>query len=124
MICGMRTHLSNAAAFAIAVLGGLCLTAVLLLLHLRNPQDVSWFPRCPFFTLTGYKCPGCGTMRAIHALLHLRVFDAVRLNPFMVSSIPIMLAMVLSRRFRYNVLIGKIVLVSTMVWWVLRNVNL
>lgn len=63
-------------------------------------------------------------MRAIHALLHLRVFDAVRLNPFMVSSIPIMLAMVLSRRFRYNVLIGKIVLVSTMVWWVLRNVNL
>src|SRR5690606_2629375 len=27
-------------------------------------------PSCPFYTLTHWYCPGCGSQRALHALLH------------------------------------------------------
>lgn len=37
--------------------------------------------RCPFATLTHQPCPGCGSTRAIRALLHLHIADAFRLNP-------------------------------------------
>ena len=38
------------------------------------------FPRCPFLMLTGLYCPGCGSQRAFHALLHGQVGRAAGLN--------------------------------------------
>jgi hypothetical protein len=35
---------------------------------------------CPFNKLTGLYCPGCGTTRALHALLHLDLGLAIRDN--------------------------------------------
>lgn len=94
----------------------------LVFLYFYNPQDVVFFPRCPFYALTGYKCPGCGTLRAIHALLHLRIVDAFYLNPFMLIAIPVMIGMLISRRFAFNVIVGKSILGTTLLYWVLRNV--
>ena len=37
--------------------------------------------RCPFYELTGLYCPGCGSGRAVTALLHGRVGAAFRWNP-------------------------------------------
>lgn len=45
-------------------------------------------PRCPFYVLTGYLCPGCGSQRALHALLHLNFEQAFTFNPLMVLSLP------------------------------------
>ncbi len=39
---------------------------------------------CPFHKLTGLYCPGCGGQRALHALLHGRVLEALSLNAFAV----------------------------------------
>jgi len=93
----------------------------LVFLYLYNPQDISLFPRCPFYALTGYKCPGCGTLRAIHALLHLRVADAFKLNPFLLFSIPVVVGMLASRKFALNATLGKCILVATIGYWILRN---
>lgn len=38
------------------------------------------FPRCPVHWLTGLHCPGCGTQRAMHALLHGRFLEAIGFN--------------------------------------------
>ena len=38
-------------------------------------------PPCLFHLATGYPCPGCGTTRALRALLRLDVGAAVLLNP-------------------------------------------
>lgn len=38
------------------------------------------FPRCPVQWLTGLYCPGCGTQRALHALLHGRIGQAAGFN--------------------------------------------
>lgn len=55
----------------------------------NDPSHSSWFPRCVFYVTTGYRCPGCGSQRAIHALLHGQVWQAVRFNALFVVSLPL-----------------------------------
>jgi len=60
----------------------LALLAVLVLssLYFRLDPARYPFPRCPVHWLTGLHCPGCGTQRALHALLHGRVAEAISFN--------------------------------------------
>ena len=45
-----------------------------------TPGRGSFFWVCPLHRLTGLYCPGCGGQRALHALLHLRVSEALSQN--------------------------------------------
>lgn len=56
-----------------------------------SPEESSFFPQCPFHYITGYDCPGCGSQRALHHILHLRFESAFVANPFMVLAIPYLL---------------------------------
>lgn len=58
--------------------GGLLLLAAL---YCFDPAETALFPSCLIRLYTGLNCPGCGATRAIHALLHLRLEEAWRLNP-------------------------------------------
>ena len=91
------------------------------------------FPRCPFLVLTGWECPGCGSQRAIHSLLHLDFAAAWRYNAMLVLSIPYVVLLVvaewLGRRRQsrlYRVLNSEVLIWSYFVlvvaWWILRNV--
>lgn len=62
--------------------------AVLLALFILNPADGSFYPPCPFHRLTGLHCPGCGSLRAVHQLVHGNLPAAFGLNPLMVLSLP------------------------------------
>lgn len=44
------------------------------------PATSTFYPRCVFRELSGFDCPGCGTTRALHHLLHGRFEEAFRLN--------------------------------------------
>lgn len=44
--------------------------------------------RCPFNALTGLLCPGCGSQRAIHALLHMNISQAFNFNPLLIIALP------------------------------------
>ena len=87
-----------------------------------DPSGSTYFPKCPFYVLTGYKCPGCGTLRAIHAMLHFRFGDALRLNPLLFAAIPVIVGMLLSRRFATNVVVGRVVLAVVIIYWIVRNI--
>lgn len=56
-----------------------------------SPEDNIFFPKCVFKVLTGYDCPGCGSQRAFHALLHGHPLDALSYNFFMIVGIPYLL---------------------------------
>jgi len=54
-----------------------------------DPGRVRIFPVCPFHQLTGLWCPGCGTTRALHQLLHGNLTTAFRLNPLAILMLPL-----------------------------------
>ncbi len=49
---------------------GLAALPCLALIYSRNPEEPGVFPPCVFYSLTGLQCPGCGTLRALHYLMH------------------------------------------------------
>lgn len=51
----------------------------------RFPPDIyRFYPVCPIHTYLHLQCPGCGTTRALAALLHGRFAESLRLNPLAV----------------------------------------
>ena len=48
------------------------------------------FPPCPLYAATGLYCPGCGSTRAVHHLLHGHLAAAFGYNPLMVVSLPLL----------------------------------
>jgi hypothetical protein len=57
-----------------------------------DPNESGHYPSCPFLMLTGLYCPGCGTLRAAHALLHGDLTGAVDMNALAVLAIPVVVA--------------------------------
>lgn len=58
------------------------------LLHFVDPNESGNYPTCPWLAITGTWCPGCGTMRAVHALTRFDVVGAVQMNPMMMAIAP------------------------------------
>ncbi|MCZ2157673.1 MAG: DUF2752 domain-containing protein [Bryobacterales bacterium] len=54
-----------------------------------TPPEQAWFmPACPVHRMTGLLCPGCGTARALHALLHGHIHEALLWNPLLLVLLP------------------------------------
>jgi hypothetical protein len=64
---------------------------IFLLFFYFNPSQNAFFIPCPVKYTTGYYCPGCGSQRALHQLTHLHVYNAFRLNPLLILSLPILI---------------------------------
>lgn len=58
-----------------------------------DPMQTTWAPQCWFYRWTGWKCPGCGTQRAVYELFHLHPAQAFRLNPLLFVAAPYLLVM-------------------------------
>ena len=52
-----------------------------------DPNEAGHYPTCPFLALTGLACPGCGSLRAVHALAHGDAGAALSLNLLTVLAI-------------------------------------
>lgn len=117
----------------------LVITVVIVLLlvfgfiyYAIDPTTSTVFPRCTFLTLTGYKCPGCGSQRAIHALLNGDIKGALGYNAMLIVAIPWIALCLLAegqrtRRPRlYERLNAPLLiwlfLVAVLAWWLLRNI--
>ena len=112
---------------------GVCLAGGLVLLAACDPATSAIFPPCPFRALTGLRCPGCGTLRGLHQLLHGNLIAALRLNPLMVLSLPFLayafLEEIVYRASGYRLRRARIgagaiwlLLALILAFWVLRNV--
>lgn len=56
-----------------------------------SPEESGHYPTCPFLALTGLYCPGCGSLRAVHALAHGDLLTAWDRNPLAVLLLPFVL---------------------------------
>ena len=112
---------------------GMTAIAGLVFLACFDPASSSLYPPCPFHALTGLHCPGCGTLRGLHALVHGNLARALSMNPLMVMSILFILFLFVrniwcawrraglgARPLHPGVSWG--VLVVVIAYWALRNV--
>lgn len=91
------------------------------------PATTPFYPQCAFRMLTGLDCPGCGTTRALHHLLHGRIEEAFFLNPllFVILLVALCAAPSVVRGERPGFLSkpwfgwGSVATVAG--WWVVRN---
>jgi hypothetical protein len=63
----------------------------IVMLRLFDPATSGIFPPCPLRYFTGWYCPGCGSLRAIHQLLHGNLPAAWALNPLTIILLPFVL---------------------------------
>jgi len=103
-----------------------------VILFLFDPAVNRLYPACPFRSLTGLLCPGCGSTRALHQLLHGEIIAAIRLSPMLLVVSPILgyatistFAFVFRGRPLPQMKIGRGaiwgLLVVTIGFWLLRN---
>lgn len=57
-----------------------------------DPNEPGHYPSCPVLALTGLFCTGCGTMRAVHALMHADLLGALAMNPLALLLAPLAVA--------------------------------
>jgi hypothetical protein len=62
---------------------GILVLLLVSLYYFFNPTVSNFFPKCPFYIMTGLFCPGCGSQRAIHDMMHLNIFEAINHNALM-----------------------------------------
>lgn len=114
----------------VAVIAGVMLFSIIY--YALDPSSSTLFPRCTFLEMTGYKCPGCGSQRAIHALLHGDLATAFSYNAMLLIAIP-WIALCLfaeTRRTRNPRLYARLnpplliwlFLAMVLMWWLLRNI--
>lgn len=114
------------AALVAAVLG----LAWLALIVVADPTQRMLTPPCPYLTLTGFACPGCGITRALHLLLHGDVGQAFAYNPWAFLATPAMAAFVAMpamtdevRTVRVRTGLSWVMLVVTVSFWIWRNTS-
>jgi len=121
----MRRWLVYGCALALAVMAGVVYFAF-------DPSQAGFFPRCTFLTLTGYKCPGCGSQRALHALLHGDIAAAWQHNAALLVAIPVVAVYLVGELKRttwprfYRAIshpwLVYTILAAIILWWVGRNI--
>jgi len=66
------------------------LASVAAVLYRFPPETFGFYPPCPFHALTGLLCPGCGATRALAALVHGNIAEAVHWNALFVILLPML----------------------------------
>lgn len=106
--------------------------AVIIVYYRFDPTASRWMPRCPSKLITGYDCPGCGSQRMLHALLHGDIAAAWRFNPFILLSLPFLIMAIWGnfsslpgatrmRAIAHSPYMVWAYVVAFFGWWILRN---
>ena len=113
----------------------LALAAAVVYLLVFEPGKSGFFPICLFRALTGFTCPGCGSTRALHQLLHGHVIEAFELNPLLLIGLPFLLFALLRYSVyalrgvtpRGNILPASLIYALffvVMSFWIIRNTSI
>lgn len=107
---------------------------IVVFYYLVNPL-IDTFPiKCIWHELTGTQCPACGFQRAVHALTHGKILEALSFNYFFVISVPYAALAILATWYNRNHVfdgIRKIIfhrytlyyyIAAYFLWWIVRNI--
>lgn len=125
----VAAHHVSRRVLTLAILIGVA--AALAVYYLVGP-DSGMYPRCLFRQLTGLDCPGCGSQRAIHALLHGHIAEAWGHNALLLIELPLIGLLLAARAMRprhprLDLLLNSramilLLLVTIILWTIVRNI--
>ena len=81
----LDANLNLRVTYAVIALLAIVSAAVI---YIFDPRVPGLYPVCPFFGFTGYHCVGCGTLRALHSILHADIAGALGYNALAVMVFP------------------------------------
>ena len=70
---------------------GVLVAAATAYTGIRDPNSSDAFPLCPLKSATGWDCPACGSLRAVHSLCRFDLAGAVDHNVLFVAAVPFLL---------------------------------
>jgi len=111
-------RISDKILYVLVAAGGVFLLAAL---RIFDPSTSSIFPPCPTNALTSLHCPGCGTLRALHALLRGDLGEALSQNALAVIFLPILPIAYFFPKFFRRPAVPAIILAIFIVYAILRN---
>lgn len=93
------------------------------------------FPKCIFYVLTGYKCPGCGIQRAIHQLLNGNFVESIHQNALFYFALPYIIVTSFAKKsaafqekfprlsmFFYGYSSTLFLVIVVVAFWITRNI--
>ena len=109
-----------------------CTLGCLAWFYLFDPATIDAFLPCPFHAATGWDCPGCGTQRAVHQLLHGHARAAWEANPLVILILPLFTLAVMQwyirdvlripiRMIRFPAWLIAVTCILIVVYWIVRN---
>lgn len=111
----------------------LSMVVIFVLYYFIDPVQSKFPLQCPWRLLTGTYCPACGFQRALYALVHGKIIEALSYNLFFLFSIPYALLAIAASWYNYGHSLDKIYalvyhrytlkvyVVLYCAWWVIRN---
>lgn len=131
---GISTHLAVMTEHHAKLVGVVVfITIGSCILFMYDPVSQNFYPPCFFYLVTKCYCPGCGSLRALHQLLHGNVMEALQLNLLMVLSLSFLGYSFLSDKIRIlrkhpgpkryvSAFWIRLFLVIILLFWGLRNI--
>lgn len=117
-------------AWVAAIMAALAIVLAIVYYYF-DPVEARWMPRCLWKVATGTDCPGCGSQRMAHALVHGDISGAWHANAFALCIIPLiglLLALEMKREAWPNVYrkvhapwVIWTLAAAVLVWWIVRN---
>lgn len=105
--------------------------AVAAVYYMFDPATSRFAPKCFFRLFTGFDCPGCGSQRMLHALLHGDIAGAWNANAYLLCMGPVILLMLWAsgRRIKCPKVYAAVnslpmiitISVSLLAWTIYRN---
>ena len=114
---------------------GIGVITLLSLYYLFNPNESGIFPKCPFHSFTGLYCPGCGSQRALHSLLHFDFAGTLDYNALYILGISVISYNLIVEginkffgknyyNYLYHPKTPMFIGIIVMIFWILRNIPL
>lgn len=107
---------------------------ILVVYYFVNPSLDTFPIKCVWKELTHTDCPACGMQRAMFALVHGELRQALAYNYFFILSIPYAMMAVVTEWYNYHHLFDgvkrvvyhpttlKIYVLLYCLWWIIRNI--
>lgn len=123
--------LKNRTSSCIAVACAAVISILAVTYYYYDPTEVDWMPRCLWKVVTATDCPGCGSQRMAHALMHGDICGAWHANAFALCMLPIIVFMIWLELMRgslpklyskvHSPWVIRLIFIMILAWWIIRN---